>query len=129
MSVNMRPFRLSDLLHLRVQSRHLAISPILWRQGLGLRRIIGPWSWTAELAGSPVAACGILDNAYAWALLGEGLGRTMIPVIRTTRNALVSHVIVRGPVYAHIDGDHPEAVRWARLLGFAPCEGITWRFG
>ena len=128
MSVNMRPFRMSDLLHLEVQERHMAIWPLLWRQGLSLRCMLGPWSWTAELDGRPIAACGILDNAYAWSLLGAGLGWHMIPVIRTTRNALVSYAIVRGPVYAHIDATHPEAVRWARLLGFKPLTGITWRF-
>ena len=128
MSVKIRPFRLSDLLHLEVQERHLAISPFLWRQGLSLRCMLRPWSWTAELDGVPVSACGILDNSYAWSLLGEGLGSNMIPVIRATRRALVSYARVVGPVYAHIDDTHPEAVRWARLLGFEPFEGVTWRF-
>ncbi len=128
MSVKFRAFRLSDIVRLDVQQRHLAISPMLWRQGLGLRRMLGPWSWTADIDGRPVAACGILDNSYAWALLGEGLGRNMLPVTRTVRAALVSHAIVRGPVHAHIDARHPEAVRWARALGFRPHSGITWRF-
>ena len=124
----MRPFRLSDLLHLEVQERHVAIWPVLWRMGFHLRCMLGPWSWTAELDGRPIAACGILEDGYAWALLGEGLSGNMIPVTRTVRNALVSHARVIGPVYAHVDDTHPEAVRWARVLGFKPFEGITWRF-
>lgn len=128
MSVKIRPFKLSDLLRLEVQKRHMAIWPIIWRQGLNLQKMLGPWSWTAERDEQPIAACGILEGGWAWALLGEGLGRDMVPVIRTTRNALVSHATVLGPVYAHIDDTHPEAVRWAGILGFEPFEGITWRF-
>ena len=128
MSVNMRPFRLSDLLHLEVQERHAAVAPLLWRQGLSIKCMLGPWSWTTELDGRPVASYGVLENAYAWALLGEDLGRTMVSITRSVQSILASHAMIRGPVYEEIDPTHPEAIRWACILGFEPFEGTTWRF-
>ena len=129
MRVKIRLFRLSDLLHLKVQKRHLAISPFFWRHFLLLGDMLGPWSLTAEVDGHPVASYGALEGGWTWALLEEGLGRHMIPITRSIKRLLSSHVQVVGPVYAHIDEDHPEAVRWARILGFEPFEGKTWRFG
>ena len=124
----MLPSGIADLLDLEVQGRHAAVVAILWRQGLSITCMLGPLSWTTELDGRPVASYGILENAYAWALLGEDLGGTMVPITRSVRSVLASYAMIRGPVYEEIDPTHSEAVRWAYILGFQPFEGTTGRF-
>lgn len=124
------PFRLGHLLDLRVQPEHAPIMPQLWALGMPQLQsaMVGPWSWTAVRDERPVAACGILENGYAWALLGNDLKRDMVRVTRVVRRVLDTHRHAVGPVLAAIDETRPDAVRWAKFLGFSPTPNGDWCF-
>lgn len=130
MSGKFEPFEIADLEDIHVQGRHAALTPrILARPLVFYPLMVGPWSWTYWTAtGRPVACAGILPNGYAWAFLGADMRRDMIPFLRATQQVLEAHRGSTGPVRSEIDSSHPEAVRWARLLGFRHEAGETWIF-
>ncbi|WP_299444688.1 hypothetical protein [uncultured Rhodospira sp.] len=141
--ITFAPFELSDLDLLEVQPRHTAVYEMFQEIGHARleRLLVGRYSWTAWTAyGVPVAACGILYNGSAWAILAPDLRRFMLPITRKVRTVLEQHAAERGDVVAHIDRTHLEASRWAGKLGFEPDgHGVhpaggpdphyeTWRF-
>jgi RimJ/RimL family protein N-acetyltransferase len=85
--------------------------------------------WTAIVDGQPIACAGFQDcwegRAIAWAILGETAGRHMAALTRAVRRALAAHPAERIEAQALV-GFAP-ALRWARLLGFAP-EGVLRKF-
>ena len=129
MSLQFLPFEVSDLDAMDVQARHRPILEMAqWAAGQIKKTVEGPYSWTAWTPyGQAVAACGILEDGHAWAFLGTGSPKHYVAITRKVRQVLECHVAIIGPVYAAIDPNHPEAVRWARLLGFRP-EGTKWVF-
>lgn len=132
MSLKIEPFSFSDLLLFEVQEAHAPLLPRLLARPLTVQRAAeGPWSYTAWLpCGVPAAACGILHNGYAWALLAPDMRRHMLAVTRAVSAILADYRVAVGPVSAEIDTSHPEAVRWAALLGFRPLgAGRTWVYG
>lgn len=127
--IRVEPFAFSDLLMFEVQRAHAVLTPMLLARPLSAQRAMeGPWSYTAWSAfGVPVAACGMLLSGYAWALLAPDLRHYMLPVSRAVRRVMADYRAQEGPVFAEIDSGYPEAVRWAKLLGFQPeGAGRTW---
>lgn len=124
------PFELADLEDIQVQQRHSGLVPlILARPFAFIRATEGPWSWTYWTeTGRPVACAGILKNGSAWAFLGTDMRREMVPFLRATRQVLEAYSAAVGPVRSDIDTASPEAVRWARLLGFRQIDGSNWEF-
>lgn len=98
-------------LGLKVQPRHREVHRIIIE---GLDRVPLDGAYTLLRDGEPVAIGGIHDG-LGWALLGEDLRRGEMVVIHR-----VASKLLRGynrPVVAEIDETHPEAVRWAKVLG------------
>lgn len=127
--IRAEPFGLSDLCQLEVQGVHKPVLPAVWSMGLHLDVLLGPWSWTAwDAYGRPVACIGILPNGYVWAFLAPDLKRNMVAITRGCRDIMDAHVAAKGPVYASIDDGYPEAVRWAKLLGFKRAWRNKWRY-
>jgi RimJ/RimL family protein N-acetyltransferase len=85
--------------------------------------------WTAIVDGQPIACAGFQNcwegRAIAWAILGETAGRHMAALTRAVRQALSAYPAERIEAQALV-GFAP-ALRWARLLGFAP-EGVLRKF-
>jgi hypothetical protein len=109
--------------------REIALQPHQQHLGVALREhgwaeevaAAGP-CWTALVGGRPIACAGFQDcwegRAIAWAILGETAGRHMAALTRAVRRALAAHPAERIEAQALV-GFEP-AMRWARLLGFAP---------
>lgn len=122
-SVRMEPFALLDLHAMDVQDQHAYLVPFVIAAHLSTSRLmVSPWSWTMwSAAGIPLGACGIIEeNSYAWAFLSRHIGSHMISASRRAREMLDTYLQACGSVYAIIDRDHSEAVRWALLLRFSP---------
>lgn len=127
MSGRFEPFAISDLEVIDVQPSHRAVAAkVLERPLIFQKLMVGPYSWTYWTAfGQAVACAGILPGGKAWAFLGSDMRRHMAVFVGGTRQALMAHP---GPVYADIDSNSPQAVRWARILGFRPDGGQVWKF-
>ncbi len=130
MSVEIAPFELADLVKMDIQPKHASIKPLFCRYILSLGELVGPWSYTAwNQYGLPVASIGVLLNGYVWAFLSPALRRDMLAVTRYAMGVMDDHALAVGPILADIDAEHPEAVRWAKLLGFRQSsKGATWQF-
>jgi hypothetical protein len=119
--IDFRPFEIADLDTLEIQPQHVELRELIDTvpRDLLARVMEGPYSWTAWTPyGIPVAACGILRSGEAWAILCADLSRSMVPVTRKVREVLRQYAKEVGPATASIEKSHPEAVRWARVLGF-----------
>ncbi len=123
-------FEFGDLDNIRAQARHAGVLRTVRAHPLAFKHLMEtPWSWTYWRAcGRPVACAGILYTGDAWAFLGEDMKDDMVPFLRATRNVLEAYSGAVGPVKSQIDTGHPEAVRWARLLGFRQAAGENWKF-
>lgn len=135
MAGRFEPFELSDLEAIRVQPRHAGLVPIILAHPLVFQHaMVGPWSYTYWLAcGRPVACAGITTSGEGWAFLGEDMRRVMVPCSRATRQVHEVYARSVGPVKWHVDRRHPEAVRWAELIGLRPTgevepAGEVWKF-
>jgi hypothetical protein len=78
--------------------------------------------WSALVHGEPIACAGFQEcwpgRAVAWAILSETAGRHMHALTRAVRRALDAHPAARIEAQALVD--FAPALRWTRLLGFAP---------
>lgn len=129
MRVEFTPFAFTDLLDLELQSTHqYLLNPILGRM-LSLKpQMEGPYSWSGWTAHGRLVACaGILPNGVAWALFSGDMRREFVPITRMARKMMERFP---GQVIADIDAEFPEAVRWAKLVGFEPDirQSGAWRF-
>lgn len=128
MRVEFAPFSFADLTDFVVQPRHEKTLEAIKAAGTAAQKVMeGPFSWTGWSAyGQPLGCIGILPNGNTWALLAPVLKQEMLAFSRKATQVMNSFP---GEVFAEIDEDHPEAVRWARLLGFEknPQEA-AWRF-
>ena len=116
--------------------REIALQPHQQHLGVALREhgwaeqvdAAGP-CWSALVDGRPIACAGFQDcwegRAIAWAILGETASRHMLALTRAVREGLMRHPAMRIEAQALL-GFAP-ALRWARLLGFAP-ETVLRRF-
>lgn len=70
--------------------------------------------------GKPIAAAGVVelwrDRGYAWALLGVDAAPHLLPITREIRSFLDALPCRR--VEMAVDPEFPQALRWARMLGF-----------
>lgn len=122
-----RPFRFDDLRALAVQHRHRGTLAKTLEASVKFEIPISPLSFTACGDGRVLACVGATPDGGVWAFLAEDLRRHMVPITRHCRELADMHYRMTGkPLYASIDGGHPEAVRWARLGGFQQQDGDTW---
>lgn len=113
-----KPFELSDLTQVPVQDRHAHLVPLITLRPLAMTPMLtGLYSWTYwSGTGRPVFCGGVIGKGnWCWAFLARDMRKHMVAVTRGTRATLALHP---GPVRASIDPKHPEAVRWANILGF-----------
>lgn len=78
-------------------------------------------AYTAMVDGRPIACSGLVEQwpgrALAWALLANDIGaHTFVRVSRAVRRYLDASDYRR--IEMQVDADHPQAIRWAQLLGF-----------
>lgn len=132
MRTTTEPFRFSHLEELRAQPRHREVARLIRNHPVLLHPfMVGPWSWTVrDPGGRPVACCGIAElNDHTWAVLGERVGHSMVPLTRWTRHVLGEYLrATRRRPLADIDEDHSEALRWAAVLGFRRLEPGLWEY-
>lgn len=130
MRIDVRRFEPADLDAIEIQPRHASGITALVAERPGLKHLMRNWGYTAWTPyGVPAAICGVLPNGTAWAILATDLKRFMVPISRAVRAVLKAHAREQGPVWADIDSTHPEAVRWARALGFREQSAGRWVFG
>jgi hypothetical protein len=126
--IEYRPFRISDLILLHVQPKHVDIryDTLLCAAEMSLI-LEGPHSWTAWVGDISIGSAGITagEHPMAWAFLGQDLRRHMVAITRRVRAMLESHL---GPVSMEIDEGFPPSVRWAKLLGFRRQGPGAWVF-
>jgi len=126
MSVNVAPFCIEDILDLEVQPKH-------YDDWLRIVRNLGVFKPFMEneyshvvfddATGEVLSCSGILTEPYCmgWAYLRYDLKKYMTSITRVARKLeLVPFVRDNGPVFAQIDSQYPQAIRWARILGFRP---------
>lgn len=77
-------------------------------------------AYTGEVDGQVVAIVGVTEHnryrAEGWALLAGELGPLMLPITRAMRGWLAQSKYQR--IDITVATDFPEAVRWAKVLGF-----------
>ena len=96
-----------------------------------LSLICNDYTWTGwSPYGTALACAGILPNGEAWALLRPSLSRSeAIAITRKVRRVLYEHCLQRGIVFAKVNREIGDAVRWAHVLGFERLGlGATWTF-
>ena len=78
-------------------------------------------AWTLLRHGEPVGCAGVAEidgfDNYAWAFLGESIGRQMLTATRACDDMLSGY---RSDVFTHCRMDVPANARWLKLLGFEP---------
>lgn len=130
MRIDVRHFDPADLDAIEIQPRHAAGIVKLVAEHPELKYLMRNWGYTAWTPyGVPAAICGVLPNGTAWAILAADVRRVMVPLTRAVRAVLTTHAKTQGPVWADIDSTYPEAVRWARALGFREQSAGRWVFG
>lgn len=130
MTLRFEPFRIDHAFDFEVQPQHQWLVPLLGEYKGDLKAIMErPYSWTARGEDDRViACCGVMENGYAWALLGPDLFWNMLPITKKVREVLSNHLESEGPVYADVDPMFAPAVRWARLLDFRQEGDRLWVF-
>jgi len=83
-------------------------------------------SLSCEQDGEVVGIGGILQSGEAWQLFSPDCRRAMLIMVKHIRAAIINHVLTIGEVYAMIDPDRPNALRWAAILGLYHSEGQKW---
>lgn len=117
MSLEVVPYRAAHLHALRLQPWQAATRVTdVYAQALES----AGGSYTATLAGHPVACAGIVEQwegrGLCWALLSPDVGPHFIQLTRIVRRALnLAHY---RRVEAIVDAEHAEGIRWAVALGF-----------
>lgn len=78
-------------------------------------------AWTLLRDGEPVGCAGVAEingfDNYAWAFLGETIGRQMLTATRDCEEMLSGYT---SDVFTHCRMDVPANARWLKLLGFEP---------
>lgn len=69
---------------------------------------------------------GFLPDGEAWACFCETVGFHLAPITRHVRAELEEFSLRGVTPWARIDPKHPQAVRWAQMLGFVPNLGEVW---
>lgn len=105
------PAKPEHILNLKIQPRHREAYRLIV-EALDQMPLAGALTLLRD--GVPVAVGGIHDGV-GWALLSEDLRRGEMVVIHRVASRLLREY--NRPVVAEINEAHPEAVRWARLLG------------
>ena len=125
--VSFRPFRMRDLDSIEVQPRHEeTLKTVRLRPFTLLGAEDSLWSFTMWVDRKPLACVGATEDGELWAFLAADLRRHMIPLTRYGKSMIDAHKAIVGPVWADIDRDHPEAVRWIRLAGFREIKPFLW---
>lgn len=83
--------------------------------------------------GLPILCSGVYEyetHGLAWTFFHEDMKDTMKASVRIVRSYLRKFLDLTGkPVYVTVDETVEDAVRWVKLIGFAPVEGqegIWW---
>ena len=117
MKVKFRALKPSDFYEIEAQPRHARLLTWLRANPLSMYRLTDdPFSFTMEVNGRAVAACGTTHEREIWGILGGDMRRTMVPFTRYSR-AMMAQYTVGGPCWASIDRTVPTSVRWALALG------------
>lgn len=127
--VKFLPFKANDLRSLEVQARHEPVRNFVSKRPLLLADIEDSlWSFTMHADGKPRACVGATEEGAIWAFLAKDLRRWMLPLTRYGRSMIDAHVAVVGPLWAELDPEYPEAVKWARLAGFRQIDRSLWTY-
>jgi hypothetical protein len=111
--MRVEPCTIEHLVRIRPQARQLAASAAIDECTKCLQ--LGP-GWVLVDETGPRAAAGFCPDgtgsAWAWALLGEIGPRGLVAMHKALQASPFSEVVTL------VDPTWPQAVRWARLLGF-----------
>ncbi len=119
--MEVRTFAPTDLLALSLQHAQIGMFENIREPSYGESLAKAGPSFTATVDGDPIACIGVIDQwsgyARAWALISMFAGPYMLHLTRGIRTWLKYHN--PGRIDTAVDCQFPEAIRWARLLGFA----------
>ena len=125
--VSFRPFTARDLDSIEMQDRHeLVAKAVRIRPFTLLDAEDSLWSFTLWVDGKAKACVGANDMGQLWAFLARDLRKWMLPLTRYGKSMIDAHRAIVGPVWADIDPDHAEGVKWVRLAGFRQIEPSLW---
>lgn len=126
--VEFRAFRARDLDSIEVQDRHEAVlKAVRLRPFSLLDAELSPWSFTMWAEGKPKACVGAGDEGQLWAFLAKDLRKYMLPLTRYGMSMIDAYKDITGnPVWAGIDPDHEEGVRWITLAKFRKIDTSLW---
>jgi hypothetical protein len=113
MRVDVLDFSVHDLCALRIQPRHQEVLHQLLEDPP--YHLEGPYAKSIFRDGLIVCAYGIMQGGWVWVLMAEDIGPLMVRIVRIAKDHLKRYP---GRVFGHIDPEYPEAVRWAKMMGF-----------
>jgi len=133
MSVDILRLAAEDILDIDVQPQHYDS----WRKTVAYLGTLQPYlenDYTVTVIDNEteeVLAClGIAEGdecGLAWSYLRRDLKKHMLAVTRISWHyCLEPYRLEKGQAFAEIDSQHPEAVRWAQILGFKPWGKDNW---
>lgn len=122
------PFAVAHLAQLDIQPAQRAHVHVL--PAAHLARLVGPWSWTAMVADTPVLCGGILANDFGagtlWSFVAPAAGPELLAITRFVRRMILLAGLRRLEATSAVQ--FAAGCRWLELLGFAR-EGVMRRYG
>lgn len=129
MSIEFRRPRADDFRQIELQPCDEYLAPYLqqYAEQIEAVALADPGSLTCVENGRVVGIGGIRqDTGEAWQFFAADCRRSFLAMLSRIRRAAVAYALTHGEVWAMIDPEHPNARRWAALLGFDHVEGEKW---